>query len=101
MLLLYMFVKSLCSHKDGVLKFLDQLCSLYETSIMKNSSAKTENIEEFIEKVTDLADVNRLPSKVYKSLLTNFSVDDLHKQLNKVSDCLFFQCIFSYFFTNL
>ncbi|XP_057538898.1 UDP-glucose:glycoprotein glucosyltransferase [Amaranthus tricolor] len=73
------------SHKDGVLKFLDQLCSLYETSIMKNSSAKTENIEEFIEKVTDLADVNRLPSKVYKSLLTNFSVDDLHKQLNKVA----------------
>ncbi|KMS95940.1 hypothetical protein BVRB_003480 isoform A [Beta vulgaris subsp. vulgaris] len=73
------------SHKKGVLKFLDQLCSLYENIFMKNPSKQTEGIKTFIEKVSDLADVNELPSKGYSSLLTEFSVDDLQKQLNKVA----------------
>lgn len=60
---------------------------------MKNPSKQTEGIKTFIEKVSDLADVNELPSKGYSSLLTEFSVDDLQKQLNKVSDYLFFTCL--------
>ncbi|XP_021717311.1 UDP-glucose:glycoprotein glucosyltransferase-like [Chenopodium quinoa] len=71
------------SHKEGVLKFLDQLCLLYERIFMKNSSLHTENIKTFVEKVSDLADVNGLPSKGYSSLLTDFANEDLQKQLNK------------------
>ncbi|KAL2942987.1 UDP-glucose:glycoprotein glucosyltransferase [Bienertia sinuspersici] len=70
------------SHKKGVLKFLDQLCSLYENVFMTNS---TDSVKEFIEKVFDLADVNELPSKLYHSLLTETSVNDLKLQLNKAA----------------
>lgn len=73
------------SHKEGVLKFLDQLCSLYEHFFMKNSSQQAESMKTFVKKVSDLADVNGLPTKGYNSLLTEFAVDDLQKQLNKVA----------------
>lgn len=55
---------------------------------MKNPSQQTESLETFIEKVSDLADVNELPSKGYRALLTEFSVDDVQMQLNKVSEFL-------------
>lgn len=69
--------------------FLDQLCSLYENSFMKNSSQQTESLKTFIEKVSDLADANELPSKGFRALLTGYSVDDVQMQLKKVSNSVF------------
>ncbi|XP_074311136.1 UDP-glucose:glycoprotein glucosyltransferase-like [Silene latifolia] len=73
------------SHKKEVLKFLDQLCSLYEQDLMQESSLQIDRMEAFIKKVTDLADETTLPSKTYRSLLKEYSVDDLQSHLNKVA----------------
>lgn len=55
---------------------------------MKHSSQQAESMKAFIEKVSDLADVNGLPSKGFSSLLTEFAAEDLQNQLNKVFDYL-------------
>lgn len=87
----FLFVKifqittSSYSHKKEVLKFLDQLCSLYEHDYMPTSSLQEDSMKSFLEKVSDLADVNSLPSKGYRSLQTEFSVVDLQKHLRKVA----------------
>ncbi|KAH9602156.1 hypothetical protein KSS87_023287 [Heliosperma pusillum] len=75
----------LFSHKREVLKFLDQLCSLYEQDLMQESSLQIDSMEAFIKKVIDLVDQTSLPSNTYRSLLKEYSVDDLQSHLNKVA----------------
>ncbi|KAJ8425780.1 hypothetical protein Cgig2_020918 [Carnegiea gigantea] len=87
----FLFVKifqvttSLYSHKQEVLKFLDELCSLYEHDYLQKSSSQTEIMKAFIEKVSDLADAHKLPSRNYQSLMMESSVVDLQNHLNKVA----------------
>lgn len=73
-----------CSHKKNVLNFLEHLCSFYEQDYILASSVATESAQTFIDKVYELADANELPLKAYKSTLSEFSVDKMKKQLNKV-----------------
>ncbi|KAL9229315.1 hypothetical protein vseg_004797 [Gypsophila vaccaria] len=73
------------SHKKEVLNFLDQLCSLYEQDLMRKTSLEIDSVKAFIKSVVDLADETSLPSNNYRSLLTEFSVDDLQSHLNKVA----------------
>ncbi|XP_059648174.1 UDP-glucose:glycoprotein glucosyltransferase isoform X1 [Cornus florida] len=79
------------SHKKNVLDFLDQLCSVYERKYMLASSSVAESKEAFIDKVCELADANGLPSKGYRSVLNEFSVDELRHHLNKVAQFLYRQ----------
>ena len=77
-----------CSHKKKVLNFLDQLCSFYASEYMLASSIAVEGTQAFIDKVCELADANGIPSKGYKSILSEFSVDEFRGHLNKVYDNL-------------
>ncbi|RVX04596.1 UDP-glucose:glycoprotein glucosyltransferase [Vitis vinifera] len=71
------------SHKKKVLNFLDQLCSFYASEYMLASSIVVEGTQAFIDKVCELADANGIPSKGYKSILSEFSVDEFRGHLNK------------------
>lgn len=73
----------ICSHKKGVLQFLDQFCSFYEQEYML-ASGVTASTQALIDKVFELADANGLPSNGYKSDLSGFSADKLRMHLNKV-----------------
>lgn len=75
-----------CSHKKGVLQFLDQICSFYEHNHMHASSAGTESSEAFLDKVFELANSNGLSSKALKSALSGLSDEKLRMHLNKVPD---------------
>ncbi|KAK9286489.1 hypothetical protein L1049_014887 [Liquidambar formosana] len=76
-------------HKKKVLDFLDQLCSFYEHEYMLTSSMDAERTQAFIDKVIELADANGIPSKGYKSALSEFWVDKLRNHLNKVAQFLY------------
>ncbi|XP_071724923.1 LOW QUALITY PROTEIN: UDP-glucose:glycoprotein glucosyltransferase-like [Rutidosis leptorrhynchoides] len=78
------------SHKKNVLKFLDQLCSFYEQNYAVKSSAAAES-NEFTDKVCELAEANGLSSKAFRSSITEFSVQEVRKQLNKVANFLYGQ----------
>ena len=77
-----------CSHKKKVLNFLDQLCSFYASEYMLASSILAEGTQAFIDKVCELADANGIPSNGYKSILSEFSVDEFRGHLNKVCNNL-------------
>lgn len=79
------------SHKKKVLNFLDQLCSFYASEYMLASSIVVEGTQAFIDKVCELADANGIPSKGYKSILSEFSVDEFRGHLNKVAQFLYRQ----------
>ncbi|RVW24169.1 UDP-glucose:glycoprotein glucosyltransferase [Vitis vinifera] len=79
------------SHKKKVLNFLDQLCSFYASEYMLASSIAVEGTQAFIDKVCELADANGIPSKGYKSILSEFSVDEFRGHLNKVAQFLYRQ----------
>lgn len=81
---IFQLTMSSYGHKEEVLNFLDQLCSLYEYDYMKKSSLQTEIMKAFVEKVSDLADKHKLPSKSYQSLMVESSAVDLQNYLNKV-----------------
>ena len=68
-----------------MLKFLHELCSLYERDYLQKSSLQTEILKAFIEKVSDLADVHKLASRNYHALVMESSLADLQNHLNKVS----------------
>ena len=92
---------SFWSHKQEVLKFLDELCSLYEHDYLQKSSSQTEILKAFIEKVSDLADAHKLPSRNYQSLMMESSVVDLQNHLNKVSSSSLGQSCFGFSFYTL
>lgn len=73
------------SNKHNVLNFLDQVCSIYETQFMRAHSSDTANLNNFIEKVCEIALANELPSGDLRSLLSNFSAAKRINQLEKVS----------------
>ncbi|KAK3016326.1 hypothetical protein RJ639_007306, partial [Escallonia herrerae] len=77
------------SHKKRVLDFLDQLCSFYEVKYMHVSSLDAESNQALIDKVSELADANGLPSKGYKSALIELSTDKLRSHLDKVGKFLY------------
>ncbi|KAK2966664.1 hypothetical protein RJ640_002362 [Escallonia rubra] len=79
------------SHKKRVLDFLDQLCSFYEVEYMHASSLDAESNQALIDKVSELADANGLPSKSYKSALIELSADKLRSHLDKVGKFLYRQ----------
>lgn len=74
----------LCSHKKNVLDFLDQLCSLYQQKYFHTSAVEVDKSQAFIDKVCDLAEANGLPSEGYRSVLPEFSADEVRRQLSKV-----------------
>lgn len=76
-----------CSHKKGVLQFIDQLISFYVKEYML-SSGVTESYQSLIDKVLQLADANGLPSKGYESFFPGFSAEVLRGHLNKVCSLL-------------
>lgn len=78
------FFCSSCSHKKKVLNFLDQLISFYEHYYMLASSVNAQGNEALLEKVSELAEANGLPSKGYTSALSEFSFDKCRSHLNKV-----------------
>ncbi|CAI9304355.1 unnamed protein product [Lactuca saligna] len=63
------------SHKKKVLNFLDHLCSYYESS---------QESQEFLDKISELADANGIQSKGFKSAISEFSVDRFTRHLKKV-----------------
>ena len=73
-----------CSHKKNVLDFLDQLCSLYQQKYFHTSAVEVDSSQAFIDKVSELAEANGLPSKVYGSALSEFSAGEVRKRLSKV-----------------
>lgn len=84
----FIYCDVFCSHKREVLQFLDQLASFYEQEYIL-SSGVTESYQVLIDKVSQLADANGLPSKGYESSLSGFSAENLRSYLTKV--CLFDQ----------
>lgn len=72
------------SHKAKALEFLDQLCSFYESQYVSMPALDSENSHVFIERVTELAEFNDIPSDVYRSVLSNISLDELKKHMHKV-----------------
>ncbi|OIW17921.1 hypothetical protein TanjilG_17757 [Lupinus angustifolius] len=77
------------SDKTNVLAFLDQLCSLYQQQYILTSAVEAEKSQTFIDKVCELGDANGLPSAVYKSALTEFTVDETRKHLTEVEKFLY------------
>lgn len=80
---------SLYGHKKKVLDFLDQLCSFYEREYMLASSIVAESIQPFLEKVYELADANGIPSKGYKSAISEFSIEKSRNHLKQVAQFLY------------
>ncbi|CAK7357042.1 unnamed protein product [Dovyalis caffra] len=80
------------SHKKNVLNFLAHVCSFYEQKYILASPVAAESTQTFVDKVYDLADANELPLKAYKSTFSEFSVEEMKKQLNKVSQ-FFYQLL--------
>lgn len=77
-----------------MLNFLDELCSFYASEYMLGSSIAAEGTQAFIDKVCELADANDIPSKGYKAILSEFSVDEFRGYLNKVyNNFLSFECL--------
>lgn len=74
----------LCSHKNNVLDFLDQLCLLYKQKYFLAPAVEVEGTQTFIDKVCELAEANGLPSEGYRSALLKFSADEVRRHLNKV-----------------
>lgn len=74
------------SHKKRVLDFLDQLCSFYERELASSPDAPSN--QALINKISELADANGLPSKGFKSALSEFPVDKLRSHLKKVGQFL-------------
>lgn len=74
----------LCSHKKNVLDFLDQLCSLYQKKFITTSALEVDTTQAFIDKVCELAEANGFPSEDYRSALSEFSADEVRRQLMKV-----------------
>ncbi|XP_012458584.1 UDP-glucose:glycoprotein glucosyltransferase [Gossypium raimondii] len=79
------------SHKKKVLEFLDQVCSFYEHKYILRSPAAAESTQAFINKVYELAEANELPSKTYKSSLSEAYNLKLIEHLNKVAQYLYRQ----------
>ncbi|MBA0726897.1 hypothetical protein Golax_002691 [Gossypium laxum] len=79
------------SHKEKVLEFLDQVCSFYEHNYILRSPAAAESTQSFINKVYELAEANELPSKTYKSSLSEAYNLKLIEHLNKVAQYLYRQ----------
>lgn len=78
-----------CSHKKNALNFLDNFCSFYEQKYIFASSKAAENTQAFLDTVYELAEANGLPSNTFKSALTELSIDQLRKHLNKVCYCCY------------
>lgn len=76
------------SHKKSVLEFLDQLCSFYEHKYLHESSKGAESTPDLVDKVYELAEANKLSSKVYKLSLPEFSDEKVRAYLNKVAKFL-------------
>lgn len=79
-----MRIRVSCSHKKKVLDFLDQLCSFYERKFVIASSTASESTATFIDKICELAEANGLPSKDYRSSLTDYSAGAGRKRLGEV-----------------
>ncbi|KAE9601240.1 putative glycosyl transferase, family 8, nucleotide-diphospho-sugar transferase [Lupinus albus] len=77
------------SDKTNVLDFLDQLCSLYQQQYILTSAVEAEKSHTFIDKVCELGDANGFPSAVYRSALTEFTVDETRKHLTEVENFLY------------
>ncbi|XP_071733652.1 UDP-glucose:glycoprotein glucosyltransferase-like [Rutidosis leptorrhynchoides] len=72
-------------HKKKVLNFLDQLCSIYE------SSQDSQGSQAFLDKISDLADANGINSKGFMSALSEFSLAKFTSHLKKVDQFLYKQ----------
>ncbi|MED6143169.1 hypothetical protein PIB30_003873 [Stylosanthes scabra] len=77
------------SHKKNVLDFLDQLCSIYQQKYLHTSAVEVDSTQAFVGKVSELAEANGLPSKVYESALSEFSADEVRSHLRKVENFLY------------
>ncbi|KAL6003178.1 hypothetical protein ACLOJK_023401 [Asimina triloba] len=64
-----------------VLEFLDQVCSLYETTYI--SSLDAESSEPFVDKVCDLAEAYVLPFENYRKALSDSSLGAMKTHLDK------------------
>lgn len=86
-----------CSHKKNALNFLDNFCSFYEQKYIFASSKAADNTQAFLDTVYELAEANGLPSNTFKSALTEVSIDQLRKHLNKVCYCCYLasRCFYS------
>ncbi|KAG9141867.1 hypothetical protein Leryth_013981 [Lithospermum erythrorhizon] len=71
------------SHKKGVLKFLDELCSFIEHDSVLESSEVTDKDQAFLDKIKELADANGIPSKYYESDLSGFTFRKLQDHFKK------------------
>ncbi|KAK8965056.1 UDP-glucose:glycoprotein glucosyltransferase [Platanthera guangdongensis] len=78
-------VTSKFSDKKNVLNFLDEVCSLYEGHYMHAHASDIISMDNFIEKVCELALANDLPPGDFRSTLSNFSAAAGINKLNKVS----------------
>ncbi|CAM8984047.1 unnamed protein product [Rhodiola kirilowii] len=76
------------SHKREVLKFLDFLCSLYESEILVTSPITTSIIQEFVEKVCELAEANEIPPEGYRSASSKIWKEGAFDYLSKVAQFL-------------
>ncbi|EPS69252.1 hypothetical protein M569_05510, partial [Genlisea aurea] len=75
------------SHKKGVLQFLDELFLLYEQEVL--ASEVDGSYDAILDKVTQLADANGLPSKRFESDLSGFSPESTRSYLNEVTRFLY------------
>ncbi|KAF6171102.1 hypothetical protein GIB67_020581 [Kingdonia uniflora] len=87
----FRFTASSFSHKQNVLVFLDQLCSLFEREYVLKSCLDADKSSLFIEQVCELARANDMPSEGYKATLSDRSSDLLKNHLEKVSHFLYRQ----------
>jgi UDP-glucose:glycoprotein glucosyltransferase len=83
---LYLLSKCLvlCSHKKNVLDFLDQLSSVYQQKYILTSAVEVDGTQAFIEEICKLAESNGLPSKGYRSSLSEFSAGEVRRHLSEV-----------------
>ncbi|KAI4342257.1 hypothetical protein MLD38_026900 [Melastoma candidum] len=76
------------SHKEEILKFLDKLCLFHEQKLAFGSSVSDESIQQFMNKVYELADENLLPAKAFKSIFPESSIENIREQLGNVAQFL-------------
>lgn len=74
------------------MKFLDQLCLFHEQKYAFGSLVSDESIQQFMDKVYELADENLIPAKAFKSIFPGSSMDNMREQLGNV--CGIFEPLF-------
>ncbi|XP_045817511.1 UDP-glucose:glycoprotein glucosyltransferase-like isoform X2 [Trifolium pratense] len=77
------------SHKKNALDFVDQLSSVYQQKYILTSAVEVDGTQEFIDEICKLAESNGLPSKGYRSSLSEFSAGEVRRHLSEVEKFLY------------